>query len=167
MGKRWSKIQGFPNYKINELGEVFNLTTGRKLATPVHAHGYSCVRLWHNGKTKLLKIYRLLAIAFIPNPDKKREVNHLDGNRMNKALSNLEWTTPSENMKHAYRMGFSKGQFKKGFSHQLAKLTKRDVYKIRRLREKEKLKYKDIGAMFDITMEHAYRIAKRKLYADV
>lgn len=167
MEKRWSIINDFPNYKISELGEVVNLTTGKNVATPRHKHGYLCVRLWHNNKTRLLKIYRLLAIHFIPNTENKREVNHKDGDRMNHSLHNLEWVTPSENMKHSFNTGLCKGFFKSGFDHQFAKLKKEDVLKIRELRELNKMKYKDIGKIYNITFEHAYRIAKGKLYKDV
>lgn len=166
MEKRWSIVKDFPNYKISEIGEVVNLTTGKNVATPLHQHGYLCVRLWNKGKTRLCKIYRLLAIQFIPNPENKREVNHLDGNRMNHSLSNLEWTTASENMKHAVKNGLSKGQFKKGFDHQKAKLSKEDVYEIRRLRESG-MKHRLIGEKFNITMDHACRIANKKLYSYV
>lgn len=86
---------------------------------------------------------------------------------MDEDLSALEWTTPKENMKHSFDTGIAKGQFKKGFNHQFAKLTQDDVYTIRQLREKEGMKYTDIGKMYGITMEHAYRIAKRKIYTDV
>lgn len=166
MERRWSKIQDFPNYKISEIGDVVNLTTGKNVATPKHKHGYLCVRLWNKGKTRLFKIYRLLAIHFIPNPEGKREVNHLDGDRLNIRLSNLEWATGSENMKHAFRTGLSKGQFRKGFSHQRAKLSRQDVIDIRKLRY-EGRGYKFISEKFKITIDHACRIALKKLYKDV
>jgi hypothetical protein len=166
MGKRWSKINDFPNYKVSSEGEVVNLTTGKQLATPIHKHGYLCVRLWHKGKTRLLKLYRILAIAFIPNPENKREVNHLDGNRMNHSLSNLEWATPSENMKHAYLNGLSKGHFKKGFNHQFSKVSESDVLEIRRLRRLG-MRLKDIGKKFNITPDHTCRITKNKFYSNV
>lgn len=166
MRKRWSKIQDFPNYKISDTGEVVNIITGKNVATPKHQHGYLCVRLWNNGKTRLLKIYRLLAIAFIPNPENKREVNHIDGNRMNHSISNLEWVTASENMKHAYVNGLSKNQFKKGFDHQLAKLSLDDVLEIRRLRSLG-IKYKVISKKYNITIDHACRIAKNKVHNEI
>lgn len=73
----------------------------------------------------------------------------------------------SENMKHSFDFGLGKGQFKKGLGHQLSKLSKEDVYAIRELREKNNMKYADIGKIYGITMEHAYRVAKRKIHANV
>lgn len=64
---------------------------------------YLYVNLCKNNQVKYLSIHRLVAIAFILNPQNKAEVNHKDGNKKNNSVSNLEWTTRSENLKHRYR----------------------------------------------------------------
>lgn len=64
--------------------------------------------MFKNRKKKRYKIHRLVAITFIPNIDNKPEVNHIDGNKENNCISNLEWTTSSENMQHAFKMGLAK-----------------------------------------------------------
>lgn len=64
--------------------------------------GYVVVELWNKNGPKSKKIHRLVAEAFLPNPDKKPQVNHIDGNKKNNRLDNLEWVTASENMKHSY-----------------------------------------------------------------
>jgi len=157
----YAQIKDFPNYVIYESGKVVNMTTGKDVSICVHKHGHHVVRLWHNNKTKLFNIYRLLAIHFIPNPENKREVNHIDGNRMNYALSNLEWVTPSENMKHAYKNGLLGGTFGKGSKHQLRKLSLQDIFNIRTLR-KQGLKLREIASQFNISIRHTWLVSNYK-----
>lgn len=92
------------NYSVSNEGEVKNDKTNRKMTLGFH-QGYRTVGLKVNGKNKGLRVHRLVANAFIPNPEKKPYVNHIDGNRGNNKLENLEWVTPSENTQHAVRIG--------------------------------------------------------------
>ena len=71
-------------------------------------HGYCELSLHKNGKEKRFKVHRLVAEAFIPNPNNLPEVNHIDGNKENNTLSNLEWVTSSENQKHRHLIGNKK-----------------------------------------------------------
>ena len=71
-------------------------------------HGYLMLGLSNDGHRKAFTIHRLVALAFISNPDNKAEVNHKDGDKTNNLLENLEWNTPSENTKHAHLNGFVK-----------------------------------------------------------
>ena len=70
--------------------------------------GYVFVGLNKDKKLKTIKTARLVAIMFIPNPMCKEQVNHIDGNKENNNVDNLEWSTASENMKHAFRIGLKK-----------------------------------------------------------
>jgi len=97
----------FKGYRIREDGMVTS-RFGRTLKTQPGNSGYLRVEL--SGKKYLL--HRLLATAFIPNPDAKPQVNHKDGNKTNNRLDNLEWVTRSENQEHAYAAGLQRG-FKK------------------------------------------------------
>lgn len=96
-------------FEVNELGEVYRLCSGeRKLATQIRTgrnKRYLVVTAQLEGKQKHFYVHRLIAEAFIPNPDNKTEVNHIDGNPLNNRLDNLEWCTRSENTQHAYRTG--------------------------------------------------------------
>ena len=103
----WKKIiiDGIEtNYSVSNEGEVKNDKTNRKMTLGFH-QGYRTVGLKVNGKNKGLRVHRLVANVFIPNPEKKPYVNHIDGNRGNNKLENLEWVTPSENTQHAVRIG--------------------------------------------------------------
>lgn len=100
-------IESHPNYRIYNDGTVRN--SKDEIKTPYkNKHGYMTVNLYNNGKSSSKRIHRLVAEAFIPNPYNKPEVNHLDGNKTNNYVGNLEWSTKSENMQHAYKTGLNK-----------------------------------------------------------
>lgn len=88
-------------YAISERGQVWNKRTGWQLFGNVNSHGYMVVSLTKNGKKKDCKLHRLLALAFIPNPNGYECVNHKDGNKLNNKLDNLEWCTKKYNNHHA------------------------------------------------------------------
>jgi hypothetical protein len=117
------QISGFPSYFINKKGLVLNIDNSN-LVNWAYSKANKCmtVRLWINNTTKLFYIYRLIAIHFIPNPENKPQVNHIDGNRMNLDINNLEWVTGSENMKHAYKNGLTNGTFQKGVNNRFRHL---------------------------------------------
>lgn len=71
---------------------------------------YARVACEDNGKTRSAAIHRLVALAFIPNPENKPVVNHIYGNKRNNAVDNLEWATYAENSQHAYRTGLNSGE---------------------------------------------------------
>lgn len=88
------------NYSVDTEGNIFN-KSGKKKATFINNHGYEVVFLWENNKAKSHSVHRLVAEAFLPNPENKPCVNHKDGNKANNILDNLEWCTYSENTLHA------------------------------------------------------------------
>lgn len=98
-------ITDCPNYTITTEGVVTNITSGVIKKTTLNASGYLYIDLSNKGIKKTISLHRLLATHFIDNPYNKRTVNHLDGNKLNNNLSNLEWATDSENIQHAYDNG--------------------------------------------------------------
>lgn len=95
-------IKGYEGiYEISETGRVFNCQTGQELKGNVNSYGYRVIALTKNGRKKDKKLHRLLVEAFIPNPNNYDCVNHIDGDKLNNSLDNLEWCTKGYNNRHA------------------------------------------------------------------
>lgn len=94
-------------YSVSDIGEIRNDNTGKLLKLSMQ-QGYYQVTLSINKKPKRFRVHRLVAAAFIPNPENKPYVNHLDGCRSNNKINNLEWCTPAENTQHAIKTGLMK-----------------------------------------------------------
>ena len=97
MEERWKIIPQHPVYEISNLGRVRNYATSRVLKPFQDNHGYARITLPGNKKYKL---HRLVAIQWVPNPDDKPQVAHLDADRTNARVDNLMWVTQSENEYH-------------------------------------------------------------------
>lgn len=97
---RW--LVDFPGYAVTEAGEVisFKGKSPRNLRS-CNNKGYRMVCLKQSGRKTTTSVHRLVAKAFLPNPEGKREVNHKDSNRAHNHRENLEWVTPKENVQHA------------------------------------------------------------------
>jgi hypothetical protein len=117
MKEIWKPINGFQGYEISNWGRVksykHDKINGRLLSICVNRDGYSYVVLRDAEKQKNYKtIHQLVARAFILNSDNKSQVNHIDGDKQNNTISNLEWVTPQENTLHAYNNGLRTDDFK-------------------------------------------------------
>lgn len=89
-------------YNVSDHGTIINIKTGYELKRTIGIRGYYTVYLYHKGRDYHYTVHRLVAEAFIPNPFDKDFVNHIDGDKLNPRVDNLEWVTNSENIKHAY-----------------------------------------------------------------
>lgn len=118
--------------------------------------GYWCVALSLHRKQRFVSVHRLLAIAFLPNPLNKPHVNHIDTDRTNCVLSNLEWATAKENARHAARMGRLKD--KRGEGHHLAKMSDARIKKLIHLRKTKRYSQRVLGKMFGIGQPAVSRI---------
>lgn len=112
---------------VNCLYEQKRLIKSREIKTFKNNSGYYIVSLYQNNKSKKFLVHRLVAEAFIPNLNNKKEVNHIDGNKENNCVDNLEWVTKSENELHASEKGFTKKQ-KEMVAKNNKKLKSKKVY---------------------------------------
>ena len=99
------EITNFPDYYIDDSGKVYSRKSGklRELKQYPKTHGYLYVALSKDGKKHYLRVHRLVAEAFIPNPDNLPEVNHKDENKAKNRADNLEWCTSSDNKVYGSR----------------------------------------------------------------
>lgn len=97
--EEWKSITDFPNYEISSLGNVKNIITGKVLKNSLKC-GYYYISLTNKNCKKTLLVHRLVALAFIENPENKTDVNHKDKNKLNISVSNLEWMSRRENNIH-------------------------------------------------------------------
>ncbi len=108
--ERWKDVPGYENlYKISTHGNVYSFISKRFLRPSINKKTkYKCVVLFKNQSAKTWKIHRLVANTFIPNPDNKPFIDHIDGNKLNNNVENLRWVTAKENSnnRHSKSLGF-------------------------------------------------------------
>ena len=125
------RIQDFEYYDVSENGLVTNTRTGRVLKPDLIWDGYERVTLCQDGKLKRFRVHRLVASAFIPNPNNLPFVNHKDGRKRNNKIENLEWVSCKDNTIHAFDNSFRPS----GEHHYSAKLTEEQVHEVCKLIE--------------------------------
>ena len=101
-------IDGYENYEVSNLGNVRNRLTGRVLSPRIISKGYNQVVLYKDGKPNPFLVHRLVANTYIPNPDNKSDVNHINGIKTDNCVETLEWNTRRENNIHAIITGLKK-----------------------------------------------------------
>lgn len=107
--ERWLPVEAYPLYEVSSLGRVKNARTKHVLKAAPNSKGYKCVLLYRGSKRsrRSFLVHRLVAKAFLPNPADLPQVNHLNGQKKDNRLLNLEWCTQSRNMQHAWAMGLA------------------------------------------------------------
>lgn len=178
INEEWVEITGFPNYLISNKGRVkriSRLILGKsgskyklpeKIMSPVLSKaGYPSVLLTI-GEAKLnFKIHRLVAKAFIPNPENKPQVNHKNGIKTDNNVDNLEWATASENVTHAFKTGLSQG--KKGEANNSSKLTEREVLQIRHLFAMKVFDMEELSKKYKVTNKTIFNIVTRRVWKHI
>jgi hypothetical protein len=170
MEETWKPIVGFEGlYEISSFGRVKSLIkrgsyrelikrTGRDIST-----GYHTVQLTKGNKPRDYRIHRLVALAHLENPNNYPVVNHLDGNKSNNRLDNLEWTTYSKNTLHSYSLGLQR--INRGDNNYITKIKDGDVCVIRSLISQGKTN-KEIAILFGVNPSQISTIktGKRRSY---
>lgn len=113
----WKDIEGFEKYQISSYGRVRSFKNNKEsiLKPLIKCSGYVGLQFYQNKKHYNVYVHQLVANAFITNPENKPEVNHIDGNKLNNNLTNLQWVTAKENIQHAWDTGLMKNA-RKGLS---------------------------------------------------
>lgn len=157
-------------YQIDDSGNIFTTrrqgTDGRRIRSCIDKSGYERVYLCKRGKHRTFLLHRLVAETFLDNPENKPCVNHIDGNKQNNNVNNLEWVTYSENMKHAVRNNLNKTPGLKGELHPMHKLNKDQVIEIRKI-SASGMRNSEIARMFGVTKEQIGNIVSGKHWVNV
>ena len=171
--ERWKTLvyhnEIYEKFEISDQGKMRNAKTKRIYKTWINHKGYEqvCVSLGSKNKKKGFRINIAVACTFIPNPDNKPEVNHKDGNKLNNNVSNLEWATSSENMRHAFDNGLVTPRC--GTSNGQSKLSEDDVRFIRENYIPRDHDYgsRGLGRMFGVGHQQILNIVNRKSYTNI
>lgn len=174
----WKDIPGYENfYQVSNIGRVRSLDRyvvgntgkhnsfrcGKVLTNNIGTTGYYRVNLTDptTNKRTSRRVHRLVALAFIENPLNKKMINHIDGNKLNNKLENLEWVTRKENARHASETGLVAS----GESHGMSKLKKEDIIAIRSL--SKRITQTQISLIYNVSDGHISSIISGKCWPNV
>ncbi len=168
-------IPGFDGkYTIDKEGSVYSLYSRwglrekpRKLSVYLTKGKYKCVKMVKNGNPYKGYVHKLLAKAFIENPENKPLVNHIDGNSLNNSVNNLEWATSSEDQKHAFEMGLNTKEYASGENNNKSTLTENEVLDIRNAWNLGCFVYRNIAEAYNVSIVTARNIIKRKTWKHI
>lgn len=108
--EEWKVSTRNPNYKVSNTGKV-RRNGSNKDHSMRDSKGYYITDLYDNSKRSTVRVHRLVAEEFVPNPNNNPEINHIDGDKHNNNASNLEWVTKKENCKHAWEKGLARPSY--------------------------------------------------------
>lgn len=177
MEEIWKDIQGYEGiYQISNLGRVKSLSRiifrgrGKHITKDViikiyvNNTGYYGVNLNVNKTHKSFLLHRLIAKAFIPNPNNYPCINHIDGNPLNYSISNLEWCTYSQNTTHAYKIN---RMSQTGLHNNNVKLTEKDVLSIRNEYVQNKETLISIAKKYNVYLTCIHKIVNRRTWKHI
>lgn len=158
------RVRRLPGYVHSPRSRNGLRRVGARVMRGAVQHGYQCVTLCQQGRTHSYKVHALVCAAFIGPRPTNYDVNHKDGQKRNNRLANLEYATEAYNNQHAYDVCGKK--MPRGEANHAAKLTQDDIRQIRALRASGLL-LREIGARFNICMQHVAQITSGKSWTHV
>jgi hypothetical protein len=166
------EIKGYEDlYFATSNGQIWSCKRKQYLDQVPDQKGYLHVVLYKDGESKRCCVHRLVLSAFVPQPKDKDQVNHIDGNKQNNNLNNLEWVTNQENVQHAFKIGLEKAHY--GEEHGMAKLTNEDVLTIRKLYAggitdfNNKYSQRELAKMYGVKQSTIWGILHRKNWSHI
>lgn len=162
-GEKWKSLPKSEYYYISNFGRAKSTKNKRILILKqsIDTAGYLRVGMNHKSVTKAEKIHLMVLSAFVKKPFENAQVNHIDGDKLNNNLSNLEWLTAKQNMKHAYSKGLL-GSLK-GFDSPKCRLSKKEILAIFNSKKTQK----ETAVKFDISHHHAWGIKNGIYWSEV
>lgn len=175
MKEVWVDVKGYEGlYKVSNKGNVKSLyrevlkSNGKtqiiieKILKPQDSgHGYNRVNLYKNKKPKMITVHSIVLEAFTNKRENGKVINHIDGDKKNNNLNNLEWCTSKENTIH----GFKTGLIEKGEKHSRAKLKEKEVLEIKRIYFKGKCSQRELAKKFGVSQNAIYCIINGKSWS--
>jgi hypothetical protein len=172
----WKDVLGYEEiYQVSNLGNVKSLQRLIRLGyrprikketilkNSIEFYGYYVVNLCKNLKHKKTKVHRIVAEAFIPNPENKPQINHKNGIKTDNCVENLEWCTNQENAIHANKNNLISRQ--KGSSSHKSKLTEKQVLEIRNL--SVSLSYRKLASLYNVTHQNIRSIVLKETWTHI
>lgn len=151
------KDLGLPHYCVTRCGKVYSLKSNKFLKPKVDRYGYETVCLRENNENLHRTVHRLVALIYLSEFDGSNTVNHIDGNKLNNHVTNLEWLTSRDNQRHAFTNNLTKGTV----------TTDEEVHQICKYLQ-DGFRTGDIKQMLDITsIDIVERIKSGKYYTDI
>jgi DNA-binding XRE family transcriptional regulator len=172
----WKQVPEYPDYEASSLGNIRSLDKivpkwnapfyrkrkGKILKKSIGTNGYYYISMYKDKKQKSFKVARVIAQTFLNNPRNLPEVNHINSNRTDDRVQNLEWCNRSQNMKHAFDKGFA---CQKGEKNGYSKLSKKEVIEIKRLHSIGDYKQKELAKIFNISKTTIHNVIKGKTWS--
>jgi predicted XRE-type DNA-binding protein len=163
MEEIWKDIEGYEGlYQISNMGRVKSLnkwSKGKLKELTLFKNSYHKVNLFKNNKQKTYYVHQLVGNAFIDNPENKKGINHIDGNKLNNNKNNLEWATALENTTHAIKNNLFNNV---GELNRESKLTESQVLEIDNLLKNKNLSQEKIAKLFNVNATTIHNIRYRK-----